>query len=73
MARLLDLTGGIRCQDCDEMIPVERVRTVPQVTRCVLCQVDRNRQLALMFKTLREDGAVISSAMVGISSKELGP
>jgi hypothetical protein len=73
MARMLDFTGGVRCENCDEQIPVERVRTVPRVTRCVLCQAEHNRQLGLMFKTLLADDDAVSSAVLASPRDSVRP
>jgi RNA polymerase-binding protein DksA len=32
-----------RCEDCDEPIPVERLRALPTTTTCVLCSEARER------------------------------
>lgn len=30
--------GKVRCEDCDDVIPLERSRALPSATRCVGCQ-----------------------------------
>lgn len=34
------------CVDCDGRIPAERLRAKPEATRCVKCQLERERQWA---------------------------
>lgn len=34
----IDISTPRHCEDCDEQIPIERVKAVPFCTRCVMCQ-----------------------------------
>lgn len=33
-----------KCEECEEVIPIQRVRTIPSVRLCVECQEDAERE-----------------------------